>query len=317
MAFWVAFIYSGAHAVGLREGQSLATEQQSLHFPQDYPDTAAGRQDNLETYTEVKGKHDKRPPAKNPNYAKLGRLHPFRCPWKELLEEWASRHGIESQGDTDNKQFFVLRKKSDLKVLDSCFTSEDRHLNKRCKRTKLMTGKGDNSEDLIRKLKDLVQNNPRTLVPVRVRMIGKGAPDAMATISIPTQDDISQYQTDKSFGGPVEPLHKDVKKKLEKELKQKAKKLKCQSVKKFVKRNIAEVTEDDGKILGSCTRTTIGYLNKGGFSLSSGAGSGVGFCAFTGLVELYSGSPSNSNIVLLRNPKSFQYRLANIEIMCS
>ena len=233
------------------------------------------------------------------------------------MEEWESKCGNESQADSENKQLCVLRNKSDLKVLDSCFTSGDRHLNKNCKRTKFMTHKGDNSEDLVRKLKDLGQNNPRTLVPVRVRMIGKGAPDAMATISIPTHDDISQYQTDKAFGGPVEPLHKDVKKEFEKELKQKAKKLKCQSVKKFVKRNIAEVTEDEGKILDSCTRTTIGYLNKGGFSLSSGSGSGVGFCAFSGLVELYRQSPSNGNIVLLRNPKSFQYRLANIEIMCS
>lgn len=33
----------------------------------------------------------RRPPAKRPNYVKLGTLAPFRCPWEQLTQDWESR----------------------------------------------------------------------------------------------------------------------------------------------------------------------------------------------------------------------------------
>lgn len=33
----------------------------------------------------------RRPPAKRPNYVKLGTLAPFHCPWEQLTQEWAAR----------------------------------------------------------------------------------------------------------------------------------------------------------------------------------------------------------------------------------
>ena len=33
----------------------------------------------------------RRPPAKRPNYVKLGTLAPFYCPWEQLARDWESR----------------------------------------------------------------------------------------------------------------------------------------------------------------------------------------------------------------------------------
>lgn len=33
----------------------------------------------------------RRPPAKRPNYVKLGTLAPFCCPWEQLTQDWESR----------------------------------------------------------------------------------------------------------------------------------------------------------------------------------------------------------------------------------
>ena len=43
MAFWVSFVYRGAHVGGQREERNISLEGKSLYFPKEYPDTKAGR----------------------------------------------------------------------------------------------------------------------------------------------------------------------------------------------------------------------------------------------------------------------------------
>lgn len=40
----------------------------------------------------------RRPPAKRPNYVKLGTLAPFCCPWEQLTRDWESR--VQVQGES-------------------------------------------------------------------------------------------------------------------------------------------------------------------------------------------------------------------------
>ena len=44
MAFWVSFVYRGAHVGGQREERNISLEGKSLYFPKEYPDTEAGKQ---------------------------------------------------------------------------------------------------------------------------------------------------------------------------------------------------------------------------------------------------------------------------------
>ncbi|XP_071807706.1 ribonucleases P/MRP protein subunit POP1-like [Asterias amurensis] len=88
MAFWVALIYRGARASGLLQSRSCALQQGFHHFPQGYPDTTAGREHEEAEAKELTKKFKRWPPAKRPNYGKLGVVSPFQCPWEELLNEW-------------------------------------------------------------------------------------------------------------------------------------------------------------------------------------------------------------------------------------
>ncbi|CAO2602537.1 Ribonucleases P/MRP protein subunit POP1 [Lemmus lemmus] len=91
MAFWIPFIYRGARVGGLKETAVHSQYRRSPNIPGDFPDCLAGvlfaedqAKDLLESYK-------RRPPAKRPNYVKLGTLAPFCCPWEQLTQDWESR----------------------------------------------------------------------------------------------------------------------------------------------------------------------------------------------------------------------------------
>ena len=42
--FWVAFVYRGGRVGGMRESLATSAEAGELMYPQDFPDTEAGRQ---------------------------------------------------------------------------------------------------------------------------------------------------------------------------------------------------------------------------------------------------------------------------------
>ncbi|KAK3090672.1 hypothetical protein FSP39_013594 [Pinctada imbricata] len=311
-AFWIAFIYNCTHAVGLRESQSLAQEQQVLHSPEDYPDTKAGQRSQLEVQEGLQAKHDKRPPAKNPNYTKLGRLYPFDCPWQQLLTEWRER--VVGCDDNNSENFYVLRNKSDLKFLTKCFSSKNQRNTKSIRQSKHKKAEDVSPEMINDQLNEMMSRHRMVLVPVRVTMATKGAPEAMATVSIPTDEDLQMLHRDNSYSGPEEQIHQDKVKQAKKEQKLRAKKLNIQ-VSKRKQAEVEQTTQNETKIFSSCSRRIMGYLSHGGFALSSGGGSGLGFCALSGLAELY--SIHQNNTVLIRNPKSFKYRFAHIQIICS
>ncbi|KAL1767727.1 ribonucleases P/MRP protein subunit POP1 [Sigmodon hispidus] len=91
MAFWIPFIYRGARVGGLKEATMHSQYKRLPNIPGDFPDCLAGvlfaedqAKDRLERYR-------RRPPAKRPNYVKLGTLAPFCCPWEQLTQDWETR----------------------------------------------------------------------------------------------------------------------------------------------------------------------------------------------------------------------------------
>lgn len=88
MAFWVSLNYRGARACGVRELQKCSLEVQTLHFPLDYPDTAAGQLSNDEQRQLLEAKHQRYPPDKRRNYGKLLIRQPFCCSWSDLINHW-------------------------------------------------------------------------------------------------------------------------------------------------------------------------------------------------------------------------------------
>ncbi|XP_051015421.1 ribonucleases P/MRP protein subunit POP1 [Acomys russatus] len=91
MAFWIPFIYRGARVGGLKEATVHSQYTRSPNVPGDFPDCQAGLLFAEDQAKDLLEKYKRRPPAKRPNYVKLGTLAPFCCPWEQLTQDWESR----------------------------------------------------------------------------------------------------------------------------------------------------------------------------------------------------------------------------------
>uniref|UniRef100_A0A8C9DL20 POP1 homolog, ribonuclease P/MRP subunit n=1 Tax=Prolemur simus TaxID=1328070 RepID=A0A8C9DL20_PROSS len=91
MAFWIPFIYRGARVGGLKEAVVHSQYKRSPNIPGDFPDCPAGILFAEEQAKNLLEKYKRRPPAKRPNYVKLGTLVPFCCPWEQLTQDWELR----------------------------------------------------------------------------------------------------------------------------------------------------------------------------------------------------------------------------------
>ncbi|XP_053916055.1 ribonucleases P/MRP protein subunit POP1 [Cuculus canorus] len=178
----------------------------------------------------------------------------------------------------------------------------------------------------------MLMRYPRALVWVHLSLLRKGNPELHAMICIPTKDDLLRLSKDKLFCGPQEPRHRDI-------FKQKVQKLKEEKKKKKKKDNMKAIESDptsfpdketteeyEDLILGlwpdalpdvtsHCSRTLLGYVTRGDFSLAVGCGEALGFVSLTGLLYMLHNQPADKKgLVLLRSPASLQYRFARLNI---
>lgn len=295
MAFWVASIYHGARAGGLRELQCLANEQQIEHFPEDYPDTSAGKEEEARVKIEKEAEHSRRPPAKRPNFTKLGVANPFSLAWDQLV----------NSDKQELSGFHVLR---DRKYLNTLRKVVNTPLGQKKKCSKIC-----NSIELLAPHQDLLSRHQQSLVSVKISMNSKGCPEEMGTISIPTKEDVRKMKADKYFVGPLRSQQPDPELEHKKEKKKKAKLLK-KSVLNLQPQKVAENSEVVKDNANNGEREIIGYVKHGGFSLNNGHGAGKGFCSLVGLGKLFESLPDERNLVLIRNPRTLQYRFARLSL---
>lgn len=300
MAFWLACIYRGARAAGVRELQSLALEQRMSYFPNDYPDTPAGQLHETNLAEQLKSKFDKRPPAKRCNYVKLGICEPFSYPWEALIKSW-------NNGDTESRweNMYVLRDNKALKVIGQLFNTKKISFNMNTNLKSLNNGSRNKVEINENELSQVFSDHKQSIIHIEVKMVFRGVPDEHAVICIPTSTDLETLAKQKSFDGPKEPVHKDTEKKLKK------KKIMSHTVSKEQSTESVE----EKRIRNSCSRDILGYVNHGGFSFASGNGIGLGFCFLAGLHKLLKQSSEYRALVLVRNPSSYQYRFAYMSVI--
>ncbi|XP_062583770.1 ribonucleases P/MRP protein subunit POP1-like [Saccostrea cucullata] len=294
MAFWVASVYHGARAGGLRELQCLANEQQSEHFPEDFPDTQAGQAEENRIKSEKEAEHSRRPPAKRPNFRKLGMDHPFSWAWKQLVDE-----------KDDSQDFYVLRGRDDLRTLRKVLNIASGK-NKKCLQSHI-------DDALHASFQDVISRHKQSLVYIKIAMNSKGSPEEMGTISIPTQEDVNRLKADRFYVGPVKLQQKDPQQEEKKEKKRKIKLFK-KGILNLPPKKTPEIKTENSESVDNGDREVIGYVKHGGFSLSSGQGAGKGFCSVLGLEKLHQSLPDQKNLVLIRNPRTLQYRFARISI---
>ena len=214
------------------------------HFPDDMPDTAAGKIYESSEKEKLEAKYSARPPAKRPNYTKLGTPAPFHFPWKQLVNEWKSttsvaysgsesdmevtnqietKEVLESRTDVELERtsFTVLRARKQLRLLQRISVpglngnvrdkrKQPRH-NLSQKSVSHSKIEATSSEQFDLDYQQLTLNVQfySSLVPVLLNMVMRGTAKPFSMVCIPSQEDLLELKKDHNYGGPLEPLHKD------------------------------------------------------------------------------------------------------------
>ncbi|KZC07365.1 Ribonucleases P/MRP protein subunit POP1, partial [Dufourea novaeangliae] len=334
MPFWLACIFRCVRVGALRETKSVAFEYGNIRSPDiNDPDTSAYTREALNTKSELKEKYLHYPPNRRVNFIKLGISSPFFCEWRILMKEW-----------TGVQDFFVLRNRKLLQLLQENLSPEEGNRNKQIKANRFKS-----DLDL-----DSSFESRNCLIRVKVSVLQKGCPRRFAVICMPTSEDVEKYKKNKNWSGPVEKLNPDPNETIRKTLRKNhlalLKRLKRQRIrhKRAITDKLSQMLNKGFQILNhnnktkhvleisrevvhrqsqkmselylpdcknvrySCDREIMGYLTEGDFSFAEAKGVGLGYVTLNSLMTLIN---EKYSFVLVRNTQTRQYRITRLEII--
>lgn len=306
--FWIALVYRGARASGLRELRSLSLEMGLPCFPFDHPDTAATRQSEEENRRELMTKHLRYPPDKRPSFLKLRISCPFFFPWSQLVQEWRTldKPSGDNVGHDDASTFYVLRSRKVLRRLAAIFTDANK---KRKKVSLCATSK--QLDDIRTTAKAAKLDLSRALVCIELTSCSRGVPKRFDSISMPMADDILALKNSGSADSVEAPCESLRRLKKPKDTKAKKRKAPRPTVEELLARPTVS------GVVKSCSRLLLGGVVSGDYCFSSACGRGLGYCAFEGLARLVETSALAGvrPLVLFRHQHSVQYRYATLRVL--
>ncbi|XP_012539589.1 ribonucleases P/MRP protein subunit POP1 [Monomorium pharaonis] len=330
MPFWLAFIMQCARVGALRESKSIAFESLNPNAPDiNDPDSPAYMREALLIKEELIKRYFCYPPNRRVNFVKFGICSPFFCDWKNLTKDWSGK-----------EDFYVLRNRELLLHLQTDICSIKN------RNAKLLAQNTEFNFSILDDCKNC-------LIRVQISIVRKGLPKTFAIICMPTSEDLIKFGNDKKYFGPIEKCHNDPNEKVRKALRKNhlmlLKRLRRQRVRqnralkdnalKFLKEeSIGKSNENKRitilthrkiisdqsvkmselylprctKIRYSCDREVMGFITLGHFSFSQAKGIGIGYITLPSLLEMIN---KKSNIVLVRNIQTRQYRLAELNIL--
>lgn len=313
----------------LQETRTIAFESFDLNTPDvNDPDTSAYAMAALTTKQTLTEKYFRRPPNKRVNFVKFGIGSPFFCDWKNLTRDWSK-----------TEDFYVLRNRDILLLLQTGISQTSSKKSR----------SAENSEHTKVNFQELNQYK-NCLVRIRVSMMNRGSPKDFAIVCIPTSEDLEKLKNNKNWTGPVEKCHIDsnegarvtsrtehllkLKRLRRKRIRQKKALEDKVSPQRYVggsnndysansashHKMILEQWEkmsrlylpENTRVRYSCGREVMGYLTMADYSLTCAKGMGLGYVTLASLIELIN---NKSNIVLVRNIQTRQYRLATLDVL--
>ncbi|XP_025266299.1 ribonucleases P/MRP protein subunit POP1-like [Camponotus floridanus] len=330
LSFWIALTMLTPLVGGLRETKLVVFESLGTYVPDfNDPDTPAYKREALERKKRLTNEYFSHSPNQRVNFIKYGIRSPFFCDWKNLTKGWS-----------DVKDFYVLRHFRLLAYLRNEIESNKRK-NARSKSTV------QESEFDFQKF-DKYKN---CLVRVGLSMVSEGTPKEFAIICMPKRKDLRRFQNNKNYDGPVEKYHTDPNEnfrkilfklylmqmkqlrrdrfELEKTFQDNGLPEEFHSIEDEINRALLlefrKIISDDfaerirkwylpksTEVRHSCDRKVMGYVTIGSYSLLRAKGIGIGYVTLPSLLEIIR---KKSNIVLVRNTKDLQYRLARLKIL--
>ncbi|RPD62234.1 POP1-domain-containing protein [Lentinus tigrinus ALCF2SS1-7] len=313
MPFLSSLIYTGTRVGGQRERQTQAFEAGCAYFPRDIPATQAYDDYAEDRAYDERETWERKPPAKRPNYDKLGTRSPWRPDWgvvlgtekppePQELEEFVDTQrdedamavdatapgtatGAEGAGDQKAEQWLlrgpdvpaIVAKVSPMLSPAAELLTQ---INKTRTKRKLAPLKaGSRPEDLLK----------GALVNVSITLLGRGCPDDMAVIHRVEDDEARAWMTAE------------------------AKRKKGLS--------LIQDGPDETELSQArpSTDTIIGYVTTGSFSLSLGEGHAVGAVPLAQYLELRTQAQRLRNdsklLVKLRNRDEMICRAAYLELL--
>lgn len=284
MPFWIALVYRGAKAAGLRDLHSLSVEAGNLAFPDCCPDTAAASETSRRRSDELRAAYERRPPAKRCNYEKLGVAAPFHCPWSDLVRGWST--------NAKDGVFYCLRSRKWLLKLAEYPRRRGIHASKSSD-VPLIGSPG---------VVDLPADPNCCIVQITIRMLGRGVPSRFALICLPSEGDLKGLGIGKiksrnanAVAKLVEPIHSRP----------------TADAKDCTKSDAQPTAAVD--VVNIASRRTFGFVVEGGFSHALGYGFGIGFVAFPGLMEVL--QRQRPAVVLIRTTSSLHYHAAELSLI--
>lgn len=336
MPFLLALVRRCVRVGALQESKAVAFEGLNTFTPDvNDPDTPAYAREAVTAKQELIERYFRRPPNKRINFTKFGIGSPFFCDWRNLMKDWS-----------DTEDFYVLRDRKLLWLLQAGI----RPLSSA--RSGGPTNRRSTAEQV--DLQNFNEYRS-CLVRIKVFMLCKGSPKEFAIVCAPTSEDLETFNSNKKWGGPVERRHDDpnetarlklredhllkLKRLRRKRVRQKRARMEDDESESVSKKHVGGWNVDDCGAAGashrkmiseqwermsklwlpentrvrhSCGRQVMGYLTMADFSLSHAKGMGIGYVALPSLIEMIG---RKSNIVLVRNVQTRQYRLATCDIL--
>lgn len=276
MAFLPSLIFTGTRVAGQRERQTQHFEAGCPHFPRDYPCTFAYGEFSADREVEERTRWERKPPAKRPNYTKLGTRSPWKPDWEVVL-------GIRAEGDADGTeasgdyipaqreepsedeqqvQPWLLRGVEVNEVLNAAYGAGDHGAGLLAFINRLRAKRNQNPLDGASTKEKLLQG---ALVTVKVKMCGKGRPDDQALIYWVDDKEHNKWRKTKNDNEDD-----------------------GSEVRRFNLVPFSSLLTSSGQHTDLIPPTTdiIGYITTANYSLSLGEGSALGFIPVTQLFRL-------------------------------
>ncbi|RDB17942.1 Ribonucleases P/MRP protein subunit POP1 [Hypsizygus marmoreus] len=317
MAFFSSLTFTGTRVGGQRERQTQAFEAGTAYFPRDFPSSAGYETYATERELEDKARWDRKPPAKRPNFEKLGTRSPWRADWEVVLglpnrpHQAPALAGDDAQEEdaglvTTQREEPVLVEDSGKKFIEpwllrgievpNILANMSKLFNPGAgllqEINKLRSKRGFEPLDSSLKSDDLIK---AALVLVRVKMCKRGAPDDLAIIySIEDEEAKKWERAMRNSRASKADLDSESPEELQ----------------------LAELVAEASSV--------IGYVTTGHFSLSQGKGSGIGAIPVLQLLALQeqslrlclnTTSKKRPLLVKVRNRNGQQCHAAYVEVL--
>jgi hypothetical protein len=312
-SFLRCLVYGGCRAIGLADRSHFLAENNQKSFPESIVDSYSALQWQYYWGQNYRDEWQRKPSKKRVNFSAIAVRQPFQIDWAWLFgssdsdSSQAQQQFVARYNPVESKEKNALRYVVTEYVLPATLpaaqaTAEantQQIIQQHVLNYYVFTG-----YTKFTKMKQLISNDSANsspcLLSVSVECLGRGKPENLAMISLPTHQDLAQiHALGAAWTGIDEPIHK-------------------------ISGKISPESDFPGPI-----RATIGYLSVGMFSYRAARGKGLGFIKFSVLKELVeqqnvqksaeiqefnSGKNNNFIYVLLRNASSVHYRAAILKI---